>query len=432
MSQLNLDIRAVIPLIFAGNLTVMLLLIAYQGEAAKSHPFRLLILSKFIQALAWPLLALRGQIPDVVSIHLANPLLLAGFSLEGLVLSSPIGRNRKWERAYFAIFLVSLAVFAALADTPRHRVLGTSIGVCLIFSTASISLLKGANGSRLRNFLGGVAAMFAIILIIRGWHAVTTTEEVSLFTSDAIQWGGSVALFLLMSMSGLGFLLMHKEEDDRTIAESEEKYRTLVEQANEAIIIIKDERLVFVNERLGELLGCSAKSLVGAHVKEIIYPDDVDTARQRHEKRVTGEIGPSTYDIRFKTADGAPLWVFVSASRIAWKSRHAVLAMITDINERKRLEGEREEMIGELQKAISEVKTLTGLLPICAACKKIRDDNGYWQQVESYIGERTQAEFSHGICPDCFKKLYPEYAHDCPGEQPDKPYGELTIKDKSS
>ena len=62
----------------------------------------------------------------------------------------------------------------------------------------------------------------------------------------------------------------------------------------------------------------------------------------------------------------------------------------------------------ELQKALSEVKTLRGFLPICSSCKKIRDDKGYWNQIESYIEARSEAEFSHGICPDCQKKLYPE------------------------
>ena len=62
----------------------------------------------------------------------------------------------------------------------------------------------------------------------------------------------------------------------------------------------------------------------------------------------------------------------------------------------------------ELQKALSEVKTLKGFLPICATCKKIRDDKGYWNQIESYIEARSEAEFSHGICPDCQKKLYPD------------------------
>ncbi len=63
---------------------------------------------------------------------------------------------------------------------------------------------------------------------------------------------------------------------------------------------------------------------------------------------------------------------------------------------------------GELREAVSNVKTLTGLLPICASCKKIRDDKGYWKMIESYISEHSDAEFTHGICPDCVKKLYPQ------------------------
>ena len=62
----------------------------------------------------------------------------------------------------------------------------------------------------------------------------------------------------------------------------------------------------------------------------------------------------------------------------------------------------------ELQDALGKVKLLSGYLPICASCKKIRDDKGYWQAVETYIDSHSEAKFSHGICPDCIQKLYPE------------------------
>ena len=73
-------------------------------------------------------------------------------------------------------------------------------------------------------------------------------------------------------------------------------------------------------------------------------------------------------------------------------------------NSRRQLEQANKK----LQLALSEVKTLSGLLPICTSCKKIRDDKGYWNQIESFIRDRSEAEFSHGICPDCAKKLYPD------------------------
>ncbi len=84
------------------------------------------------------------------------------------------------------------------------------------------------------------------------------------------------------------------------------------------------------------------------------------------------------------------------------------LAILRDITEAKQAEQEREQLIQSLQEALAQVKTLRGLLPICANCKKIRDDSGYWRQVEDYIHEHSEADFSHSICPDCVRKLYPD------------------------
>jgi DNA-binding NtrC family response regulator len=75
--------------------------------------------------------------------------------------------------------------------------------------------------------------------------------------------------------------------------------------------------------------------------------------------------------------------------------------------ERKKLEIEKEKMIVELQDALAKIKTLRGLLPICSFCKKIRDDHGYWKQIEVYMKEHSDANFSHSICPKCAKKYYP-------------------------
>lgn len=83
-----------------------------------------------------------------------------------------------------------------------------------------------------------------------------------------------------------------------------------------------------------------------------------------------------------------------------------------DITERKQAEGEREQLIKDLQKALSEVKTLQGFLPICGFCKKIRNDDGYWDQIELYISKHSDTEFSHGMCPECLEKHFPEHEED--------------------
>lgn len=88
------------------------------------------------------------------------------------------------------------------------------------------------------------------------------------------------------------------------------------------------------------------------------------------------------------------------------------LARFGDMMEMRRLNEELQQRNEALEAALAKVKLLSGLLPICAACKKIRDDEGYWQQVEVYIKEHSEAEFSHGICPDCLERLYPEFSED--------------------
>jgi len=87
--------------------------------------------------------------------------------------------------------------------------------------------------------------------------------------------------------------------------------------------------------------------------------------------------------------------------------------------ERQKAEEAQSVLIQSLQDALAKVKLLSGLLPICANCKKIRDDKGYWSQVESYIQKHSEAEFSHSMCPDCFKKWYPDLAKKgVPGDSP--------------
>jgi hypothetical protein len=88
-----------------------------------------------------------------------------------------------------------------------------------------------------------------------------------------------------------------------------------------------------------------------------------------------------------------------------------------NLSERKKTEEEKSNLIFELQNSLARVKKLGGLLPICSSCKKIRDDTGYWHQVEKYVRDHSEAEFSHSICPDCMRKLYPDFADNILGAQ---------------
>jgi len=90
-------------------------------------------------------------------------------------------------------------------------------------------------------------------------------------------------------------------------------------------------------------------------------------------------------------------------------SNRELLARVQSMVRIIRAERDRDRLIGELQEALASIRTLRGLLPICCHCKKIRDDKGYWSQLEKYLHEHSDAEFSHSICPECREKLYPDY-----------------------
>jgi len=121
---------------------------------------------------------------------------------------------------------------------------------------------------------------------------------------------------------------------------------------------------------------------------------------------VTIEAGPivasRTREVRYLIISYLVIWAL------------GLIGLGIGMNRLRAREKERENLILELTEALTEVKKLSGMLPICASCKKIRDDKGYWNQIESYIRDRSEAEFSHGICPDCAKKLYPELYKDDP------------------
>lgn len=193
---------------------------------------------------------------------------------------------------------------------------------------------------------------------------------------------------------------------------SEAKYRALVDQSLQGQIVMQDFRIVFANPAFAEVSGYSVAELLSLppeKVQALVHPEDRALVWERFRDRLAGKQAESRYAYRGIRKDGEVRWLEMSATRIEYGGKPAIQGVVVDITERKRAEEERERLIGELQEALSKVRQLSGLLPICASCKKIRDDKGYWHQVEEYVRDHSEADFSHSICPDCAKRLYPEY-----------------------
>lgn len=206
-----------------------------------------------------------------------------------------------------------------------------------------------------------------------------------------------------------------RKRAEEVLVTNETRYRALFENANDAIFLMRDQRIIDCNTRALEIFKCARQQIVNEtpyRFSPLLQPDGTDS-KEKVLERIRAAIDgyPQLFAWKHCSYDGAPFDTEVSLNRIVLNDGTLVQAIVRDITERKRYEEKLEKLVLELQEAHAEVKILSGFLPICASCKKIRNDKGYWEQMEMYIRDHSEAEFSHGICPECAEKLYSEYYH---------------------
>jgi PAS domain S-box-containing protein len=195
------------------------------------------------------------------------------------------------------------------------------------------------------------------------------------------------------------------------LRESEERFRRIFEDGPLGMMISDlHSSTLKVNKAFCEMLGYSEQELLERNIEDITYPEDVERSVKLSKQVLRGKIPLFSIEKRYVKKTGELLWVNFTATTIRDNEGNVLYAMgmAEDISERKAAEQERELLIIQLQDALANIKTLKGLLPMCAWCKKIRDDKGYWKRVETYIREHSDASFTHGICPECLKKVDPE------------------------
>jgi len=176
----------------------------------------------------------------------------------------------------------------------------------------------------------------------------------------------------------------------------------ILENLTDAILVIdKRNRVADYNPACRNMLKLN-EIIIGQPVEEVLNPLAIRPELIAEIKNVQEEIsfafGNETkiYDLRI-------LSLFKKKQKLCGRIFH-----FRDVTDKRLAEMHLEKTVVDLRRALTEVRTLSGLLPICSSCKKIRDDTGYWKDVETYISQHSTAEFSHGICPDCMQKLYPE------------------------
>ncbi len=203
--------------------------------------------------------------------------------------------------------------------------------------------------------------------------------------------------------------ITERKRAEAALRDSEALYQSLVRHLTQCISRRDREgRFTFVNEHFCRLLGKTPAEILGRTGFEVLPPSSAEQQR-RDDLRVVQERLVLEQVEEHSLPDGKKLFVQVVKSPLTNAAGEVVgvQGIFWDVTERKEAEAEREKLIAELKAALANVKSLSGLLPICSGCKKIRDDQNYWHQVETYIGQHTDAQFTHGLCPDCIKKYFP-------------------------
>jgi PAS domain S-box-containing protein len=197
---------------------------------------------------------------------------------------------------------------------------------------------------------------------------------------------------------------------EERLRESEERFREAFDYAaiGKALVGL-DGRWLKVNRALCDIVGYSEEELLGRTFQDITHPDDLDADLAHVRQMLAGEIRYYHMEKRYFRKDGHVVWILLSVGLVHDKERRPkyFIGQIQDITARKRAEAQRESLIRQLQEALASVKTLRGLLPICAWCKQVRNDDGYWKDLETFLRDHLDVDFSHGMCPACLRQVAP-------------------------
>ena len=204
-----------------------------------------------------------------------------------------------------------------------------------------------------------------------------------------------------------------RKRAEKTLKHERDLLQTIMNGAGKSQLVYLDRDFNFVRVNDSYATGCgySPEEMIGKN-HFALYPNPENEAIFIRV-RDTGEdfeVRDRPFEFPDQPDRGVTYWDWTLKAVKEPDGRIIGLVFsLYETTERKRNKDRTDQLVLELQEALAKVKTLSGLIPICASCKKIRDDTGYWKQIESYLRDHSEAKFSHGICPECAEKLYPEF-----------------------
>lgn len=201
--------------------------------------------------------------------------------------------------------------------------------------------------------------------------------------------------------------ISERKDYERSLVFAEKKWEQTFDAVIDPIMILNKEfRIIKVNAAMAKAFELTPDECSGNICYQLVHGSDMPPAACPHTKMLQS-ASPHTEEI-YEPHLGGNFLVSVAPLHDADGGISGSVHVMHDITALRKTTQESERLIVELQNALAQIKTLKGIVPICSYCKKIRDDTGYWQMVEKYIGEHTEASFSHGICPECYVKVLKE------------------------
>jgi PAS domain S-box-containing protein len=317
----------------------------------------------------------------------------------------------------------------------RLRILAADINKLLVFDYQEIDIRRhpGMAGSKTeavsqrKSLFGPVQEMIAQFLAQEQslWDMRDASEQEQYHYAGRLLVIGSViaALLLLVATYQANRELAFRRQAEAKLKEALLVQNAILGSADYGIVATDRKGTVQTfNPAAERLLGYSAPEVIGK-ATPMLWRDPLEVAERAEllSKKMGVPVRP-TYEVvikkiqsdmidegewTFVRKDGSRFPSFLVVTPLADEAGNTVgyVGVFRDINEQKKSELEREELIAELKKTLAHVKTLSGLIPICAWCKSVRSDTGYWQTVEQYVRTHSEASFSHGMCPSCAEKF---------------------------
>ena len=272
--------------------------------------------------------------------------------------------------------------------------------------------------------MAAMTTLFAILTYRTAQHINSSTRELIALKENFADRLHARTVELKNANELLQQEIGERKQAEKALIESESRLNEIIEFLPDPTWVIDiDGRVIAWNRAIEQITGINKKDIIGkggyAHAVAL-YGEarptliDLTLRRDKHWEdqylNLKEKNGVLIAGESFHPSMGNGAYFAASSARLfdSFGNVTGAIESIRDVTAAKRLEEEREQLIAELQQAALKVQTLRGLLPICASCKSIRDDKGYWNKLEAFISEHSDAQFSHGICPECAKKLYPE------------------------